>query len=82
MAISITQEQAAALLPLLPQLVSQVPTPEGSALGGEERTLKEIFLAAELLTRKKKNTKSTSAQRYFLVIGLPLICRNVVINKT
>ena len=70
MAISITQEQAAALLPLLPHLVAQVPAPAGSTQSSEEQTLenmKEIFSAAEMLTRKKKNTKSTSAQRYLLV---------------
>lgn len=70
MAISITQEQAAALLPLLPHLVAQVPAPAGSTRSSEEQMLenmKEIFSAAEMLTRKKKNTKSTSAQRYLLV---------------
>lgn len=81
MAISITQEQAAALLPLLPHLVAQVPAPAGNARSGEEQTsenMKEMFSAAEMLTRKKKNTASTSAQRYLLVSFLPLICRNVV----
>lgn len=69
MAILITQEQAAALLPLLPHPVAQVPAPAGSTRSSKEQMLenmKEIFSAAEMLTRKK-NTKSTSAQHYLLV---------------
>ena len=69
MAISITRKQAAVLLPLLPHLVVQVPASASSTQSSEEQTLentKEMFSAAEMLTRKK-NTKSTSAQCYLLV---------------
>ena len=47
MAISITQGQAAALLPLLPHLVAQVLAPTGSTRSSEEQTLentKKCFL--------------------------------------
>ena len=65
MSISITQEQAAALLPLLPQLAAQLPT----STGVEQQTQEgqDNFSAAEMLARKKKNTKGTPAQRYLLV---------------
>ena len=65
MSISITQEQAAALLPLLPQLAAQLPTPTGVEQQTQEG--QDNFSAVEMLARKKKNTKGTPAQRYLLV---------------
>ena len=65
MSISITQEQAAALLPLLPHLVAQVPTPTGNEQAQERA--QENFSTVEMLATKKKNSKATSAQRYLLV---------------
>ena len=64
MSISITQEQAAALLPLLPHLVAQVPMPTGNEQVQERA--QENFSTVEMLAMKK-NSKATSAQRYLLV---------------
>ena len=63
MSISITQEQAAVLLPLLPRLVAQVPAPIDGTCSEEQtpRKMKESFSTTEMLTNKKKNLKATAA---------------------
>ena len=65
MSISITQEQAAVLLPLLPRLVAQVPAPTDGTCSEEQMPGK--MTTSEMLTTKKKNSKATAAQRYLLV---------------
>jgi len=71
--VTLSKEQAAILLPLLPSLaeslaqpeaqksLSPAPSPDVNNVEGAQYTNAEMF------TRKKKNARSTSAQNHLLV---------------
>ena len=71
--VTLSKEQAAILLPLLPSLAetlarpvqaqaSQPPTPSETPLSDSPE-----YTNAEMFTRKKKNERSTAAQNHLLV---------------
>ena len=79
MSISITQQQAAVLLPLLPRLVAQVPAPTDGTFSEEQMPgkMKESFSTTEMLTRKKKNLKATAAHAALPISKLFIVTANL-----
>ena len=69
MSVTLTKEQAAILLPLLPNLAELVTAaqPEETVKGGEAQQEEPSYSISEMFEMKKKNTRSTIAQNYLLV---------------
>ena len=74
MSVTLTKEQAAILLPLLPNLAGLVTAaqPEETAKGGEEPS----YSISEMFEKKKKNSRSTIAQNYLLVSSYTCLWQN------
>ena len=75
--VTLSKEQAAILLPLLPSLAESLAQPEAqpqaqkSLLSAPSPDVNNVegaqYTNAEMFTRKKKNARSTSAQNHLLV---------------
>jgi len=66
--VSLSKEQAALLLPLIPKLAAQASP---SAATSEAVSDKPCYAIAEMFARTKKSTRSTPAQ---LFLKVPLLC--------
>ena len=82
---TLSSEQVAALLPLLPALTNYVRTETTSSSSREVEGIRK-FTNEEMFARKKKNTRSTAPQTYLLVSGhyVMNVCgfkRNVVLQN-
>lgn len=68
MSVTLSKEQAAVLLPLLPNLAGLVAAAQpGTANGGGVQQQEPSYSISEMFEKKKKNTRSTFAQNYLLV---------------
>ena len=71
--LTLTKEQASALLPLLPSLLAKEPA--------EVSENQESFSIEAMLEKKAKNTASTRAQNYLLVSYYCLLISSVYLFK-
>ena len=62
--VTLTKEQAALLLPLLPSLVASATPPKH---GIQEDSGEGGYTITQMFEKKSKNSKSTRAQNYLLV---------------